>query len=41
VSQQDSRAVSTLPPWLTIAQAAEHCGVARAEVSYRPLQKPP
>jgi hypothetical protein len=39
VSQQDSRAVSTLPPWLTIAQEAEQCDVDRAEVYYRLLQK--
>lgn len=31
--------MSTLPPWLTTAQVAEHCGVDRAEVYYRLLQK--
>jgi hypothetical protein len=31
--------VSTLPPWLTIPQVAEHCGVDRAEVYYWLLQK--
>ena len=31
--------MSTLPPWLTTAQVAQHCGVDRAEVYYRLLQK--
>jgi hypothetical protein len=29
--------VSTLPPWLTIAQVAEHCEVDRTEVYYKML----
>jgi hypothetical protein len=29
--------VSTLPPWLTIAQVAQHCGVHRTEVYHKML----
>jgi hypothetical protein len=29
--------VNTLPPWLTIAQVAQHCGVDRTEVYYKLL----
>ncbi|MGY4650502.1 DNA-binding protein [Mycobacterium sp. URHB0021] len=31
--------MTTLPPWMTTAQVAEHCGVDRADVHYRLLQK--
>src|SRR5690349_16595168 len=39
MSQQGSRTVSTLPPWLTTAQLAEHCGVDRSKVYYHLLLK--
>ncbi len=31
--------MSTLPPWVTTAQVAEHCGVDPAEMYYHLLQK--
>ncbi|WP_287041727.1 helix-turn-helix domain-containing protein [Mycobacterium sp.] len=31
--------MTVLPPWLTTAQVAEHCGVDRTEAYYRLLQK--